>query len=200
MYIIHTGPQSFEEVKLFLRNDTFRIISHYDIEKINSLGFYEALAFFEDSGTNFPEKDVYDLYGEDIYKRLYYNDIFMHLIEQLKKNIYQIYRFFQYYFEEFDSYIITSKEIEELFKKQSIVRINPRMAALNLILRVNGNDHLVTNIHKINTYIDFKLREHDRKVLKDLEKEFKKEKRIIEGDIEYKLPKFPKFKQSILQH
>ncbi|KAM9984386.1 hypothetical protein ACTFIZ_004096 [Dictyostelium cf. discoideum] len=192
MYFIHTGPQSFEEVKLFLRNDMFRIISHYDTFKINSLGFYEALSFFEDSGTNFPEKDVYELYGKDINKRLYYNDIFMHLIEQLKKNIYEIYRFFQYYFDEFDSYIIRFEEIEELFKKQSIVRINPRMAALNLVLRVNGNDHLVTNIHKINTYIDFKLREHDHKVLKDLKKEFKKEKRTFEEDIE--------FEQLILQN
>ncbi|KAN0023047.1 hypothetical protein ACTFIU_009130 [Dictyostelium citrinum] len=196
MYFIHTGPQSFEEVKLFLRNDTFRIISHYDTAKVNSLGYFEAFSFFEDSGTNFPEKDVYELYGDDVNKRLYYNDIFMHLIYQLRKNIYEIYRFFQYYFEEFDSYIIKFEEIEELFKKQSVVRINPRMAALNLIIRVNGCDHLVTNTHKINTYIDFKLREHDRKVLKDLDKELSKEK-MSEEDVDNKIPKL---KQTIMQH
>ncbi|KAN0031089.1 hypothetical protein ACTA71_004061 [Dictyostelium dimigraforme] len=197
MYFIHTGPQSFEEVKLFLRNDTFRIMSHYDTHKVISLGYHEALAFFEESGTNFPERDVFELYGNDVNKRLFYNDIFLHLIEQLKKNIFEIYRFFQYYFEEFDSYIITFEEIEELFKKQSIVRINPRMAALNLILRVNGNDHLVTNVHKINTYIDFKLREHDRKVTKDLENEFSKEEIIEEEEITIE---FPRLKETIMQH
>ncbi|KAK5576750.1 hypothetical protein RB653_007894 [Dictyostelium firmibasis] len=193
MYNISRGPSSYQEVKSFLQNDTFRIISYYDIEKVLSIGYEEAFGFFEDSGTNFPEKDVYELFGNDVNKRVRYNDIFLHLIDQLRKNIFEIYRCFQYYFEEFDSYIVTLQDLEALFKHQSTVRINPRMAAINLILRVNGNDHLVTNIHKINIYVDLVLREHDRQVAEDLERELAKEKMLEEKKIEN-----PKWKESLI--
>ncbi|KAK5576751.1 hypothetical protein RB653_007895 [Dictyostelium firmibasis] len=180
MYSINNRSCICGDVNSILQNDTFRILSCYDSERDQKIGYDDALSFFQDSGTLDPQRDIYNLFGEDYSKVLTYNQIYKYLFDQLKRNIFILHRDFLLFLKDNENKvedIVSFKDLEDYVKgKQVRAHVNPRIASLNLILEINGNDDsFKCSIEKIRVYITRKLSEYDLKVKGDMEKEITKE-------------------------
>ncbi|KAM9984385.1 hypothetical protein ACTFIZ_004095 [Dictyostelium cf. discoideum] len=181
MYSINTlSCYNYGDIKSILQNDTFRILSCYDTERDQRIGYDDALLFFQDSGTLDPQTDVDNLFGEDHSKVLTYIEIFNYLFDQLKRNIFILHRDFLVFLKNNEDNvddIVSFKDLEDYVKGQQVrAHVNPRIASLNLILEINGNDDSFgCSIEKIRVYITKKLLEYDLKVKNDMDKEITKE-------------------------
>ncbi|KAM9962728.1 hypothetical protein ACTFIR_005645 [Dictyostelium discoideum] len=181
MHSINTlSCNNYGDVKSTLQNDTFRILSCYDTERDQRIGYDDALSFFQDSGTLDPQTDVDHLFGEDHSKVLTYIEIFNYIFDQLKRNIFILHRDFLVFLKNNEDNvddIVSFKDLEDYVKGNQVrAHVNPRIASLNLILEINGNDDsFKCSIEKIRVYITRKLLEYDLKVKNDIDKEITKE-------------------------